>query len=76
MWQGEGKSIDDEVVIDVEYEYEGDVEGEGESGAKGVTEDESIEDKECVANNDKTSDDYTDDESDFEENWDWSCVIP
>jgi len=52
------------------------VEVEGESSAKGVSEDEFDEDKEYVANNDKTSDDYAEDESDFEKNWDWSSVIP
>ena len=51
------------------------VEVEGESSAKGVSEDEFVEDKEYVANSDKTSDDYTEDESGFEENWDWSGVI-
>jgi len=41
------------------------VEVEGESSAKGVSEDEFDEDKEYVASNDKTSDDYAEDESDF-----------
>jgi hypothetical protein len=57
--KGKRKAFDEEVVIDLEDEYDGD--GEGDS------EDDS-EDKEHVANIDNVSDDYTEDDSYFEEN--------
>jgi len=50
---------------------------EGESSVKGVTEeDEFVEDKEYAANSDNISNDYTEYESDFKENWNWTSVIP
>ncbi|WJX53068.1 hypothetical protein P8452_39106 [Trifolium repens] len=78
------KTVDEEVVIDVDDEYEGDgdyedeVEGgsdEVEGGSDKVDLNDT-EDEDYVADNEEVSDDYTIDESDFEGNWDWTSVLP
>jgi hypothetical protein len=61
--KGKRKAFDEEVVIDLEDEYEGD------------SEDDS-EDKEYVTSSDNVSDDYTEDDSDFEANYNWATVLP
>jgi hypothetical protein len=76
--KGKWKRVDEEVVIDVDDEYEGDGDYEDEvEGGSDEVEGESdkvdlndTEDEDYVADNEEVSDDYTIDESDFEGNWD------
>jgi len=69
--KGKRKALDEEVVIDLEDEYEGDseVEIQGNTRCEANVEDENDNvDEQYVAN--------SEDDSDFEENWDWATVLP
>ncbi|XP_073221503.1 uncharacterized protein [Cicer arietinum] len=61
--KGKKKSFDEEVVINLEDEYE--------DGSK----DECVEVEDEIEIQD-ASDDYTEDDNDFEENWIWATVFP